>query len=72
MVRVPRELWAPLAAFAGLCNLFVAVTGRVLESTTVGWALTPVAGDDRLVAGLGGAVMTLIGIVGLRGLFPRR
>lgn len=71
-MRVPQEVWAPLAAFAGVCNLLCAVTGRVVESTMSGWALTPLAGEDRLIAGFMGLLLGLVGLVGMNGLRRRR
>jgi hypothetical protein len=70
-MRVPQEVWAPLAAFAGVCNLLCALTGSVVQSTMSGWGLAPLAGDDRLIAGFMGVLLGLAGIVGLNGLRQR-
>jgi hypothetical protein len=44
----------------------------VVESTMSGWALTPLAGEDRLIAGFMGLLLGLVGLVGMNGLRRRR
>ena len=58
-----KELKHLAWVIAGVCGLFVGLTGRLVQYQLDGWALVPVELEERLMAGSGGMVAFAVGML---------